>query len=109
MQVPAGRRLAADVVFGILMPLGLARIEPLVERVPSLGLWRGPAALVLVAVAAGLVVARVLTEPAAGMGDRLGAGAGLAAARRGRRPLRRRGAGATPPGCRSQATSRTTS
>ena len=62
MQVPAGRRLAADVVFGILMPLGLARIEPLVERVPSLGLWRGPAALVLVAVAAGLVAARVLTS-----------------------------------------------
>jgi hypothetical protein len=62
MQVPAGRRFAADVALGILMPLVLARIEPLVDRVPSLGLFRGPAALVLLAVAACLLVGRVLAS-----------------------------------------------
>ena len=56
------RRVAAEGVLGVLLPLGLTRIEPLVERIPSLGLLRGPAALVLVAVAAGLVAARVLTR-----------------------------------------------
>src|SRR3989304_4547546 len=49
MQVPAGPRCAADVALGILVPLVLARIEPLVDRVPSLGLFRGSAALVLLA------------------------------------------------------------
>ena len=62
MQVPAGHRFAADVALGILVPLVLARIEPLVDRVPSLGLFRGSAALVLLAVAACLVVGRVLTS-----------------------------------------------
>jgi len=60
MQVPDGRRLAADMALGILLPLGLAHIDPLVERLPSLGLFRGPAALVLVAVAACLALARAL-------------------------------------------------
>ena len=62
MLAPADRRLAAELALGILVPLALARIEPLVERVPSLGIWRGPAALVLVAVGAGLLLAQVLTN-----------------------------------------------
>ncbi len=43
-----------------MLPIGVARIDPLVERLPSLGLLRGPAALVLVAVAALLALLRVL-------------------------------------------------
>jgi hypothetical protein len=38
MRVPERRLLAANAVLGIVLPLGLARVEPLVERVPSLGL-----------------------------------------------------------------------
>ncbi len=60
MRASADRRLAAELALGILVPLGLAHVEPLVERVPSLGVWRGPAALVLVAVGAGLLLAHVL-------------------------------------------------
>jgi hypothetical protein len=60
MQPPCGRRFAMDLALGILLPIGLARIHPLVERLPSLGLLRGPAALALVAVAALLALARVL-------------------------------------------------
>src|SRR5574341_611583 len=62
MQGLGWRRVAAEGVLGVLLPLSLARIEPLVERLPSLGLLRGPAALVLVAVAACLVAARVLAR-----------------------------------------------
>ena len=62
MLAPVDRRFAAELALGILVPLGLARIEPLVERVPSLGIWRGPASLVLVAVGVGLLLARVLAS-----------------------------------------------
>jgi hypothetical protein len=60
MQSPAWRSFATDLVLGIVLPIGVARIDLLVERLPSLGLFRGPAALVLVAVAALLALLRVL-------------------------------------------------
>ena len=62
MQVSDGRRRAADVTLGILVPLGLARVDPLIERLPSLGLFRGPAAYVLVALAAFLVLGWVVAS-----------------------------------------------
>ena len=61
---------------------------PLVERLPSLGLLRGPAAWVLVAVAALLALVRVLESRRPGWAPR--ADAGVAAAGRGRDALRRR-------------------
>src|SRR4029453_12576924 len=60
MSLPDGRRLAADVLLGILIPLGLAHVPPLVDRLPSLGVLRGPAGLVLVAVAAIVLLARLV-------------------------------------------------
>jgi len=60
MQSPGWRSFATDLALGIVLPIGVARIDPLVERLPSLGLLRGPAALVLVAVAALLALLRVL-------------------------------------------------
>jgi hypothetical protein len=60
MQSPGWRSFATDLALGIVLPIGVARIDPLVERLPSLGLFRGPAALVLVAVAALLALLRVL-------------------------------------------------
>jgi hypothetical protein len=40
MQGLGWRRVAAEGVLGVLLPLAVARIEPLVERLPSLGLLR---------------------------------------------------------------------
>jgi hypothetical protein len=60
MQWSGGRRWALEIALGLVLPIGVARIDPLVERLPSLGLLRGPAALVLVAVAALLALLRVL-------------------------------------------------
>ena len=60
MQSPGWRRFATELSLGIVLPIGVARIDPLVQRLPSLGLLRGPAALVLVAVAALLALVRVL-------------------------------------------------
>ncbi len=60
MPSPAGQRIATGLALGLLLPIGLARIDPLVERLPSLGILRGPAALVLVAVAVLLALASVL-------------------------------------------------
>jgi hypothetical protein len=51
MQTWGWRRWALELALGLTLPIGLARVDPLVERLPSLGLLRGPAALVLVAVA----------------------------------------------------------
>jgi hypothetical protein len=62
MSLPAGRRLAADVLLGILIPLGLAQVPPLVDRLPSLGVLRGPAGLVLVAIAAIVLLARLVAD-----------------------------------------------
>jgi hypothetical protein len=60
MQSSGWGRRALDLALGLVLPIGVAWSFPLVERLPSLGLLRGPAALVLVAVAAGLVLLRVL-------------------------------------------------
>jgi hypothetical protein len=54
------RRWALDLALGLALPIGLAQVPPLVERLPSLGLLRGPAAGVLVAVAALLAAGRAL-------------------------------------------------
>lgn len=60
MQSSGWRRWALELAVGLVLPIGAARIDPLVERLPSLGLLRGPAALVLVAVAALLALVRLL-------------------------------------------------
>ena len=60
MQSSGWRRWALELALGLVLPIGVARIDPLVERLPSLGLLRGPAACVLVAVAALLALVRVL-------------------------------------------------
>jgi hypothetical protein len=73
MPQPDGRRLAADVLLGIVVPLGLAHVPPLVERVPSLGVLRGPAGLVLVGVGAVVLLARLLAGRWAGWAARLAA------------------------------------
>jgi hypothetical protein len=52
--------LALDVTLGALVPLGLSRVDFLVKRVPSLGILRGPAAYVLLAVAGGLLIGSFL-------------------------------------------------
>ena len=71
MPLPDGRRLAADVLLGIVVPLGLAHLPPLVERVPSLGLLRGPAGLVLAGVGAAVLLARLLAGRWSGWATRL--------------------------------------
>jgi hypothetical protein len=60
MPLADGRRRAADVLLGIVIPLALARVDPLVDRVPSLGVLRGPAALALVAIGVGVLLGRAL-------------------------------------------------
>lgn len=60
MRWSGWQRLATELALGVVLPIGVAWTVPLVERLPSLGLLRGPAALVLVAVAAGLALLRVL-------------------------------------------------
>ena len=60
MRPPGGLRFAVDVTLGALVPLGLSRVDFLVERLPSLGILRGPASYVLVAAAACLVLGRRL-------------------------------------------------
>jgi hypothetical protein len=60
MQRLGWRRFAVEATLGIILPLGVARIDPLVERLPSLGLFRGPAALVLVGIATLLAGARII-------------------------------------------------
>ncbi len=54
------RRWALELALGLALPIGLARVSPLVERLPSLGLLRGPAAWALVAVAALLALGHAL-------------------------------------------------
>jgi hypothetical protein len=68
MKSSAWRRWALELALGLVLPIGVARIDPLVERLPSLGLLRGPAALVLVAVAALLALVRVLESRRPGWG-----------------------------------------
>lgn len=60
MRQPGWRCFAAEVALGILLPIGVARIDPLVAFLPSLGLFRGRAALVLVAVAVLVALVRVV-------------------------------------------------
>ncbi len=60
MQSSGWRRWALEIALGLVLPIGVAWTSPLVERLPSLGLLRGPAALVLVAVAALLALVRFL-------------------------------------------------
>ncbi len=62
MLPTSGRRLAADVSLGVLVPLALARVDPLVERLPSLGIFRGPAGGVLAAVGVCLVVGQFIVR-----------------------------------------------
>jgi hypothetical protein len=62
MLPSGGPRFAADLALGVLVPIALARVDPLVEKLPSLGVFRGPAAGVLAAVAAGLLIAHVVTR-----------------------------------------------
>ncbi|HYN02433.1 MAG TPA: hypothetical protein VE359_08310 [Vicinamibacteria bacterium] len=56
MQSSGWRRWALEIALGLVLPIGVAWTFPLVERLPSLRLLRGPATLVLVAVAALLAV-----------------------------------------------------
>lgn len=51
MRERSWQRDAADLALGVSLPLALARVDPLVERLPSLGALRGKAALALLAVA----------------------------------------------------------
>jgi hypothetical protein len=60
MQRSGWRRWALELALGLALPIGLARIDPLVARLPSLGLLRGPAAWVLTSVAALLALVRAL-------------------------------------------------
>jgi len=60
MPRPWWRRPALEVAFGLALPIGAAHNDALVARLPSLGLLRGPLALVLVAVAALLGAWRLL-------------------------------------------------
>jgi hypothetical protein len=60
MQPSGGRRFALELALGVGLPIGVGRIDPLVERLPSLGLLRGPAAWVLVAVVSLLALLRVV-------------------------------------------------
>jgi hypothetical protein len=60
MKGPRWQLRAADLALGVLAPLALARVDALVERLPSLGALRGPAAYVLLALAACLAAGRVL-------------------------------------------------
>jgi len=60
MRLPAGLRFALDVAAGALVPVALSRVDFLVERLPSLGVLRGPAAYALAGAAAGLVLGRLL-------------------------------------------------
>jgi hypothetical protein len=60
MPSPGWRRFATEIALGLVLPIGLARIDPLVGRLPSLGLLRGPGTFVLVAVGALLALLRVL-------------------------------------------------
>ena len=60
MQSSGWRRWALEIALGLVLPIGVARIDPLVERLPSLGVLRGRAAWVLVAVAALLALLRFL-------------------------------------------------
>ena len=59
MQSSGWRRWALELALGLVVPIGVARIDSLVERLPSLGLLRGPAAFALVAVAALLALVRL--------------------------------------------------
>ena len=60
MRAGGWRRLVLEGVVGVALPVALARVPPVVALLPSLGVLRGPAALVLAAVAASLCVCRVL-------------------------------------------------
>jgi hypothetical protein len=58
MRFPGRLRFAGDLAAGVLVPLALSRVDFLTQRLPSLGILRGPAAYVLVGVAAALVIGR---------------------------------------------------
>ena len=60
MRIPDGLRHGLDVAAGVLVPLVLSRVDPLVERLPSLGILRGPAAYALAAAGVGVVALRLL-------------------------------------------------
>lgn len=60
MQLQGGGRRIADASLAVLVPLLLARAGPLVERFPSLGVWRGAAGTLLVTIVAVLAAARLL-------------------------------------------------
>jgi hypothetical protein len=62
MQSARWRRWALELALGLVLPIGVARIDPLVARLPSLGLLRGPAAWVLAGLAALLALGRVLDD-----------------------------------------------
>ena len=101
------RRLAVEVTAGVLVPVGLARIDRSVESLPSLGLLRGPAAFVLVAVAACLALARVVEGRRPGWAAVLARAPAWLLLIAPRRSTPAWGC-AMLPGCRSRATSRTT-
>jgi hypothetical protein len=68
MRAGGGLRFAVDAALGAFVPLALSRVGVLVERLPSLGILRGPAGYVLVLAAFALV-----------LGHRRGGGRPLAA------------------------------
>jgi hypothetical protein len=70
-QAKTLRRLAVDLTAAVLVPLALARLDGLAARVPSLGLFRGRGAVVLVAGAVLYGLARLLGGRLAGLGARL--------------------------------------
>ena len=56
MRAGGGLRFAVDAALGAFVPLALSRVDVLVERLPSLGILRGPAGYVLVLAAFVLVL-----------------------------------------------------
>jgi hypothetical protein len=61
-MLPTSGRRIADVSLGVLVPLALARFDFLVERLPSLGVFRGPGGGVLAAVGVGLVLGQLVVR-----------------------------------------------
>jgi hypothetical protein len=66
------RRLAVEAALGLLLPLAMAHVGPLVDRVPVLGVLQGPAAYLLLALGGGLALAGLLDRRTRGLRDALG-------------------------------------
>lgn len=72
MRQAGWRRLAAEAALGLLLPLALARVGPLVDLVPALGVLQGPAAYLLLALGAGLALVGLVDRRSRALRDALG-------------------------------------